>query len=286
MSTDPSASLGFSTCPNDTFMFDGLVHGRVAGWPDALRVWMADIEALNERALGAAQAAPLDFTKVSAGALPWLTGDYTVLSAGAALGRGCGPLVVVREGQATGTLASLSGKCVAIPGERTTAALLLRIFGPPDYETRAMRFDAIMPAVERGEVDAGLIIHESRFTYPDHGLVRLADLGELWEADTGLPLPLGVIVARRSLDAATIARFEQALAASVALAFDHPEQSRPYVREHAQEMSDGVCDQHIALYVNAYSRDMGDEGRAAIDTLLARGVAVGALPEGTPSPWR
>lgn len=286
MTTAQVPNLGYSTCPNDTFMFHALVHGSIPDLPVDPVVYMADIEALNERALGSSGAERLAWTKVSAGALPWLTRDYTVLRAGAALGRGCGPLVVVRADAAPDGLASLAGKRVAIPGERTTAALLLRIFGPPDYETRVMRFDAIMPAVARGEVDAGLIIHESRFTYPAHGLHPLADLGELWEGDAGLPLPLGVIVALRSLGEGAIARFETALSASVRHAFAHPEQSTSYIRLHAQEMSDDVCRQHIELYVNPYSEDIGDEGRSAIDALLTRGVEVGALPPDTPSPWR
>jgi 1,4-dihydroxy-6-naphthoate synthase len=177
-------------------------------------------------------------------------------------------------------LAELAGRRVAIPGALTTANLLLSIFGPAELSRVPMRFDRIMPAVAAGAVDAGLIIHESRFTYPQHGLVEMADLGRVWEAATGLPLPLGVICASRALPAARIDAIESALRASVKAAFADPSASRDFVRAHAQEMTDDVCAQHIALYVGDFSADLGDEGRAAIEQLLAR-----ADPN-APSPWR
>ncbi len=256
--------LGFSSCPNDTFMFHGLVHGLV---PDAppVDVVMEDIEALNRRALDpGADALPL--SKLSVGAWVRVRDAYTALDAGAALGRGCGPLVVARKSAA---LSELGGRRIAVPGLGTSAYALLRMFGP-EHEPVPMRFDAVMPAVERGDVDAGLIIHESRFTYPDHGLVQVADLGEVWEADTGLPLPLGVIAAQADLDPAVRERFERALAASVRHAWAHPEDSRAYVDAHAQEMERSVCERHIALYVNDFSASLGDEGRAAIETFAQR----------------
>lgn len=277
--------LGYSSCPNDTFMFHGLVHGRVPVQDLGFSVYMDDIEALNRRALGETDAAPLAITKVSAGALPWLTRDYAVMRAGAALGRGCGPLVVAQDSAGLQSLKDLRGKRVAIPGERTTANLLLRIFAPDDLHTEALRFEQIMPAVEKGEFDAGLIIHESRFTFQDHGLKALCDLGDVWEEDTGLPLPLGVIAARRELGADVIGRIEGGLSNSVRHAYAHPDESREYIREHAQEMSADVCKQHIELYVNDYSVDIGDEGTRAIDTLLERGASAGVLPADAPSPW-
>jgi 1,4-dihydroxy-6-naphthoate synthase len=256
--------LGFSSCPNDTFMFHALVHGLV---PDApkVQVVMEDIEALNRRVLDPRGDA-LPLSKLSVGAWARVRKRYTVLDAGAALGRGCGPLVVARE---PGPLGGLEGKRVAVPGLGTTAYALLRMFGP-EHHAVPMRFEQVMPAVERGEVDAGLIIHESRFTYPEHGLVQVADLGEVWEADTGLPLPLGVIVAELGLDVAVRDGFEAALSASVRHAWAHPEDARAYIDTHAQEMDRDVCDQHIALYVNSFSASLGDEGRAAIDTFVAR----------------
>lgn len=281
----PTMSLGFSSCPNDTFMFHALVRGEVPLPSVRLRVVMDDIEALNRRALGEHEDPPLSFTKLSVAALGWVTDRFAVLDAGAALGRGCGPLVLRRnDDRSPSGLADLAGRRVAIPGERTTANLLLRSFAPPDIESVSMRFDRIMPALAAGQVDAGLVIHESRFTYPDWNLACMVDLGELWETDTGLPLPLGVIVADRTLDPALVREFESALRASVRLARREPDASRPYVRAHAQELSDAVCDQHIALYVNVFSETLGEQGRAAIETLLERGRASGLLPEG-PSPW-
>jgi 1,4-dihydroxy-6-naphthoate synthase len=280
----PKIGIGYSPCPNDTFMFHALISGAVPG--PALAPWLADIEALNERAL--ADEDPLPISKLSVHALAHASARYTVLSAGAALGRGCGPLVVARPGalpedprEALRRLASLR---VAIPGRYTTAQLLLRSLAPAPRETVALRFEAILPAVASGQVDAGLIIHESRFTYARHGLVAVADLGALWEADTGLPLPLGVIAIRREREALASA-VEAGIRRSIAAAWADPQASAAYVRAHAQEMDPEVCRQHIALYVNEFSLELGAEGRAAIDALLARGREAGLLPAG-PSPWR
>lgn len=286
MSEPDSLPLGFSSCPNDTFMFDALVHGRVPVADLRVTVEMDDIEVLNRRAVGLDSRPPLPVTKVSVAALGRLTRDYAVLDAGAALGRGCGPLVL-RRGDDTrfASLADLAGAVVAIPGEATTANLLLRLFGPA-VERVTLRFDEIMPAVARGEVDAGLVIHESRFTYADHGLATIADLGELWEQDTGLPLPLGVIVARRELPPATVDAIEQGLRRSVQAAWAEPELSWPYVRAHAQEMDEDVCRRHIGLYVNELSAGLGQEGRRAIEELVARMRAVGVMDADAPGPWR
>lgn len=265
-------------------MFHGLIFGDVAVPGLRFEPAIADIEALNLRALDPSGALPL--TKLSASALAHVCDRYTVLAAGAALGRGCGPLVVRRAAdERLGSLADLRERTVAIPGHYTTAHLLLRTFHHEPLEVRVMRFDQIMPAVAEGRVDAGLIIHESRFTYPDHGLVELADLGALWERATGLPIPLGMICAARELEPAIIDAIEDGLRRSVALAFAEPERSRGWIREHAQELDPEVCRRHIELYVNEFSLDLGDEGRAAIDELLARGRASGFLPQG-PSCWR
>lgn len=278
-------ALGFSSCPNDTFMFHALVHGLVEVPGIRFAPIIEDIEALNLRAFDAARRLPI--TKLSAAALARLTEHYTVLDAGAALGRGCGPLVVRKAArEQLRTLADLEGQRVAIPGEHTTAYLLLRsAVEQLAFEPVTLRFDRIMPAVERGEVDAGLIIHESRFTYPQHGLVELADLGAIWEQRTGQAIPLGMIVAARELGEPTIAAIEQGLRRSVELAFAQPERSRAWIRELAQELDDAVCERHIALYVNAHSITLGEAGRAAIDELLARGRASGLLPDAR-SPWR
>lgn len=276
-------SFGFSPCPNDTFAFWAAVHAPVE--PDVVRFEpvLADIETLNLRAIE--RRAPLAVTKLSVPALAHVTDDYAVLAAGSALGFGCGPLVVCRADAPFGGLADLAMARVAIPGRNTTAALLLGLFGPElGPAPVALRFDEIMPAVERGDVDAGVIIHESRFTYQDHGLRSLADLGELFEGATGGPLPLGVIGARRDLGAEQFAAIERALAASVRSARQRPDLPRSWIRQHAQEMADDVCDRHIELYVNDFTVDLGERGRAAIAGLLADGRARGLLPSG-PGPF-
>lgn len=273
----PDLTLGFSSCPNDTFMFEALVHGRVGDASLRVQVVMEDIEALNRRALQADEAALLDVTKLSAAALGHALPRYVVLGAGAALGRGCGPLVVARPDANLDSLRSLADKKVAVPGLHTTAYLLLRSFAP-ELEPVPMRFDQIMGAVEQGRCEAGLIIHESRFTYRDHGLLQVADLGETWESSTGLPLPLGVITARRDLDPSTMRRVEAGLRRSVEHARAHSEQVWPYIEAHAQEMDPEVCRQHIDLYVNDFSVELGEQGRAAIEELLRRGRAAGLLP--------
>lgn len=247
-------TLGFSPCPNDTFVFHALVHGLVPGPPFEPPVY-ADIDVLN----GLALRGELDVVKVSYGALPDLSG-YTLLSSGGALGRGCGPLVLAREEGA-----DLRGARIAVPGLRTTAYLLLRLWDPGYGDVVVMPFEKIMPAVAAGEVDAGLVIHESRFTYPSYGLRLVADLGDWWERETGLPIPLGAIVARDGLDTAAI---EAPIRASVEHAWAHPEASRSYVLEHSQELAPDVVDAHIALYVNEFTRDLGAEGRAAVEALL------------------
>ncbi|MBT4501712.1 MAG: 1,4-dihydroxy-6-naphthoate synthase [Gemmatimonadetes bacterium] len=266
-----SFSLGYSPCPNDTFIFYGLVHGRIEGAP-VCRELLEDIATLNSMAL----EGRLDVTKISFHAFAHLRVRYCLLHSGGALGRGCGPLVVAREGMAPD---ELRGKRVAIPGKLTTAALLLRLFDPDIEELIVMSFDEIMPAAERGEVDAGLIIHESRFTYPRHGLVKVIDLGEWWEESTGHPIPLGGILARRALGAELIGRIDRALRESVEFAYAHPEEVRGYIREHAQEMEDEVMRAHIDLYVNEYTLDYGAAGAAAIVDLLERAVSAGIVPE-------
>jgi 1,4-dihydroxy-6-naphthoate synthase len=193
------------------------------------------------------------------GAFAGVGDRYRLLRSGAALGHGVGPLVVAREER------SLDSGLVAIPGRETTAFALFRLAYPEHGEVVELRYDRILAAVEHGEADAGLIIHESRFTYADHGLVKIADLGEWWEAETGLPVPLAGICVRSDIEGA--GEIEAAVRASVEYAFAHPEASRDYVRAHSQELSDEVCDQHIALYVNEFSVDLGDEGLAAIERL-------------------
>ena len=260
-----SLSFGFTPCPNDAFAFHALVHGLVPA-PFQIEPVLLDIEELNRRAgLG-----ELQLTKLSFGAATAAGNRYRLLRSGAALGRGVGPLVVARE---EGSLEEAAAGRIAVPGRETTAFALLRLAVPAPGEVVELRYDRILDAVVAGEVDAGLIIHESRFTYREHGLVSVADLGEWWESETGLPVPLAGIFARSELDLQLVGETEAAIRASVEYAFANPEASRDYVRSLAHELSDDVCDAHIALYVNEHSVELGDEGLAAIDRLIGRATA-------------
>jgi 1,4-dihydroxy-6-naphthoate synthase len=258
-------AFGFTPCPNDAFAFHALVHGLVPA-PFEVEPVLLDIEELNRRAANA----ELELTKLSFGAAAAAGDRYRLLRSGAALGRGVGPLVVARE---TGSLEEAGGGRIAVPGRETTAFLLLRLAVPALGEVVELRYDRILDAVVAGEVDAGLIIHESRFTYREHGLVPVADLGEWWEGETALPVPLAGIFARSDLEPGVADDAEAAIRASVEHAFAHPEASRDYIRSLSHEMSDEVCAAHVALYVNASSVDIGDEGLVAIDRLLGRATA-------------
>jgi 1,4-dihydroxy-6-naphthoate synthase len=278
--------IAYSPCPNDTFVFDAWAHGRVPGAP-ALDVTFADIDITN----GMAERGEFDVLKVSYAVLPYVLDTYALLPCGGALGRGCGPLVLTREAGAGGTSAlggsrepgGLTGRTVAVPSERSTAYLLFRLWAAETVpggvgEIVVMPFHEIMPAVRDGKVDAGLVIHEARFTYQNYGLHKLADLGEHWERTTGLPIPLGAIIARRSLGTERLRELADAARASVRAAWDDPEASRGYVLEHSQEMDPSVADQHIGLYVNEFTADLGDDGYAAVRGLLTRAAAEGLVP--------
>ena len=274
---DPSAptgtlTLAYSPCPNDTFIFTPWVEGRLADAPPVVER-LDDIETLNRAAL----AGEIDIAKVSFHAYGHLRERYALLRSGGALGRGCGPLVVAREPFSRD---ELSRRTLAIPGRLTTAALLVRLFAPDirDENVRVMPFHEILASVRDGRVDAGLIIHESRFTYPRYGLTQVVDLGEWWEAETGHAIPLGGIAMRRDLGEDLIRRTERALTASVDYAHAHPAAVWPTVRRHAQEMEDDVMRQHIALYVNEFTRDYGAEGEAAIHHLLVTAEQLGVIP--------
>jgi 1,4-dihydroxy-6-naphthoate synthase len=261
--------LAFSTCPNDTFVFHALVHGLVPGVPP-VQVTYADVDVTNTAAL----AGEFDLVKVSYAALPWLLDQYELLPCGGALGRGCGPLVLVNDP----AIDSLAGRSVAVPGDRTTAYLLMRLWsaGDPPHRVEILPFAEIMPAVAAGRFDAGLVIHEARFTFPRYGLRALVDLGEWWESDTGLPIPLGAILARRgAVDPAAATEW---IRASVRAAWADPAASESYVVSHAQEMEPDVVARHIALYVNEFTADLGPEGYAAADALLGRAAAEGLVP--------
>ena len=250
-------SLHISPCPNDTFAFDALINGRIEH-DFSLDVEYHDIEVLNE---GVLRGEP-DISKISYAVYPLVAEQYALLDSGSALGRGNGQLLVRRKGE-TGKI-----RKVLSPGLNTTAnALLMRYF--PDVEEVEQRlFSEIAEAVERGEADAGVLIHEGRFVYERRNLELVADLGKLWEKETNLPLPLGAIIAKRELGEETITKFEKLLAKSVQYAFDNPLLSRNFVKEHAQELEDEVIDKHIALFVNDYTLSLGDEGRKAVKKLI------------------
>ncbi|ANE43101.1 1,4-dihydroxy-6-naphthoate synthase [Deinococcus puniceus] len=267
--------LGYSFCPNDTFIFHAL-HAGLTPSPVPVQEVLEDVQTLNDWAV----QGRLPITKISYRAYFGVMDRYVALRAGGALGRGVGPLVVARNGAAA---TDLNGKVVASPGALTTAELLLRAVYP-DVKVLRMRYDAVMPAVEYGEwegqpVDAGLIIHESRFTYPQHGLGKVLDLGAWWEGETGLPLPLGAILVRRDLPAELQWSLNTAVRQSLDYAYAHPQAATEYIRAHAAEMSDEVMRAHIDLYVNEFSLDVGEEGERAVQELHRRARAVGAVPD-------
>jgi len=224
---------------------------------------LADVETLNQWAL----EERLDVTKLSFTALGRVRNSYGLLYAGAALGRGCGPLVVSTPGK---SLSDLEHGTVAAPGELTTACLLLSLYLGRQPDFRQMVFSDIMPCVASGEADFGLIIHEGRFTYANYGLQALLDLGEWWERETGAPIPLGGIAVRRDLGSEMGREIDRAIHQSLMLARANPEEAMPYVLEHAQEMDRDVIMQHVELYVNSFSMDLGMEGEQAVQTLFAR----------------
>jgi 1,4-dihydroxy-6-naphthoate synthase len=268
-----SLHLAISPCPNDTFVFHALVHGLVPGAPD-IQVTYADVDVTNTAALRGG----FDLVKVSYAALPWLLDSYELLPCGGALGRGCGPLVLVNDPAIT----SLAGRRVAVPGDRTTAYLLMRLWSAtqPPAEVTVVPFAAIMPAVAAGQFDAGLVIHEARFTYQRHGLVSLADLGEWWESDTGLPIPLGAILAKKeTVDPAEATEW---IRTSVSMAWANPDAGRDFILANAQEMEPEVIQRHIDLYVNEFTLDLGRDGLAAVDALLQRSAAAGLTPQVKP----
>ena len=255
-------TLGYSPCPNDTFIFYALVHGKIGTGGLRFRELLEDVETLNRMAGRAA----LDITKISFHAYGHLREKYCLLRSGAALGKGCGPLIVSKKYQQA---KDLKGRKIAIPGRLTTAFLLLQLLDPSLKErVIEMPFHRIVDAVRKDEVDAGLIIHESRFTYQEAGLRLVLDLGEWWERTTGLPVPLGGIIAKRELGDLLIKKIESGIRKSLDYAFAHKAEPKAYIKEHSQEVEDRVIEQHIGLYVNDYSLDIGDDGLRAVEGLF------------------
>ena len=265
--------IGFSPCPNDTFIFDALVNNKLED-SESLDVYMADVDELNRKALNA----DLDITKLSFGVLAEASNQYQVLDAGSALGFGCGPLLISKN-PISPDASEINHLKIGIPGKTTTANLLLSMAFPEAKNKVVMLFSEIEEAVLSGKIDAGLIIHENRFTYHERGLNKIIDLGEYWEKRTGLPIPLGCIVVKRSLPENLKKAIGNSIRNSVEFAFANREGTMQYVSEHAQEMSQDVMKQHIALYVNEYSISLGEKGRAAIERLMLEGKNAGLIPE-------
>jgi 1,4-dihydroxy-6-naphthoate synthase len=266
-------SLGYSPCPNDTFIFYALVHGKIDTLGIVYKEILEDVETLNQMA----QQAKLDITKVSFHAFGLLRDRYCLLGSGGALGKGCGPLVVAKDAC---SMRDLRGKTIAIPGELTTAFLLLQVFDPElKQKIKIMPFHRIIDAVKNREADAGLIIHESRFTYQREGLECVIDLGAWWEQETGLPLPLGCIIARRELGRELVQKTDALIRKSLEYAFSNSKETETYIKRHAQELDEHVIDQHIRLYVNDYSLDIKDDGLHAVEELFRRAADQGIIPK-------
>ena len=263
-------SLGFSPCPNDCFIFDAMLHGKIDTEGLEFEVFMEDVETLNQKAF----KGDLDVTKLSYHAYAHLTKNYQLLNAGSALGNGCGPLLISANNQQPTTINQLK---IAIPGKYTTANFLLSLAFPDAKNKVELGFSDIEDAVLTGKVDAGLIIHENRFTYEQKGLKKIIDLGEYWETLTKAPIPLGGIVIRRNLPNELKTKFDRVLRKSLEFAFANPKSSLNFVKAHAQEMSEEVMYKHIDLYVNKYSIDLGAEGKRAVQWLFDKAQELGVI---------
>ena len=265
-------TLGFSSCPNDTFIFDAMIHGKIDTEGLSFDLIIEDVEELNRRAFNN----ELDITKISFNAYTKLIENYILLDSGAALGENCGPLIIAKKEV---SMDELQDKVIAIPGINTTANLLMSLAFPEHKNKKEMIFSDIEKAIISGEVDAGLIIHESRFTYEQKGLKKALDIGQYWESTTGTPTPLGGIIAKRELGDELIHKVNRVLKRSVEFAFANPKSGIDFIREHSQEMSEEVMYKHIALYVNDYSLDLGANGKLAVEKLFEASKAAGFIKE-------
>jgi 1,4-dihydroxy-6-naphthoate synthase len=264
-------TIAYSPCPNDTFMFHDLAAGRLRLPGHDLQVHLHDVETLNHLALDGVY----DVTKVSMAAWLKVREEYELLNVGAAVAWGAGPLLVAKKELSR---ADLPHCRVAVPGELTTAHVLLRLFFPELTDRVFVPYDQVMPLVVSGDVDCGVLIHEGRFVYQQHGLRLLADLGQWWEQETKLPIPLGGIVARRRLGEPTLRQFEALLRQAIENSLAHPEETRDYVRRHAQELDATTLDKHVKMFVNEFSLDLGETGRAAVTRLEELAARAGLLP--------
>jgi 1,4-dihydroxy-6-naphthoate synthase len=266
-------SLGFSPCPNDTFIFDALIHHKIDTEGLEFDVYFDDVETLNKKAL----QGDLDITKLSFHAFAHVSDKYVLLDAGSALGFGVGPLLISKTTYTPEDVKSQPSLSVGIPGTYTTANFLLGIAFPELQQKKELVFSAIEESVLNQELDLGVIIHENRFTYAQKGLHKIMDLGDYWEQQTGMPIPLGGIMMKRNIDVETQRTVNRLIRKSVEFAFENPEASSDFVRQHAQELDESVRKQHIELYVNRYSIDLGDLGKKAIRVLFEKGQAAGLI---------
>jgi 1,4-dihydroxy-6-naphthoate synthase len=255
-------TLGFSPCPNDTFIFDAMVHGRIDTEGIDFEYFLADVEELNQRAM----ASEVDITKISFHAYAYVASGYLILDSGSALGRGNGPLLISKHPIDT---SQLSSKRIAIPGKYTTANLLFSIAWPHAVNKTEYLFSGIEDLLLRDEADAGLIIHETRFTFEKRGLIRIADMGEYWENLTGKPIPLGAIVINRSVPEEIALKVNRILRRSIEYAMKDSTASYEFVSGHAREMDRSVMDSHIKLYVNEFTLNLGKEGKDAVRSLFS-----------------
>jgi len=265
-------TLGFSTCPNDTYIFDAMVHGRIDTEGLEFELIMSDVEELNRHAF----AGEIDITKISYHAYAYIADSYLILNSGSALGFQNGPLLISKHKVYPDEIKNLK---IAIPGKHTTANLLLSIAYPEHRNKKEYLFSDIEDVVLSGEMDAGLIIHENRFTYQQKGLKKVVDLGEFWESKTGMPIPLGGIVVNRKYPAEILRKIDRVMKRSVEFAFENPKASHPFVKHHAQAMDDTVMQNHIKLYVNEFTKDLGVNGRKAVETLYREATTLGVIPK-------
>lgn len=264
--------LGFSTCPNDTFIFDAIVNKKIDTQGLDFDIIMADVEELNQMAVKGG----LDITKMSFHVYPFVSEKFEILNSGSALGNSNGPLLISKS---ISDLENNNNYKTGVPGKYTTANLLLSLAFPQITQKENMLFSDIEDALLNEKIDLGLIIHENRFTYEAKGLKKIVDLGEYWHKTTNLPLPLGGIIIKRELDQATKTKFDRLLYNSIKFAFENPDESFPFVKKHAQEMEKDVMYKHINLYVNEYTRQLGEEGKKAITTMFELASKAGLIPE-------
>ncbi|MBN2682311.1 MAG: 1,4-dihydroxy-6-naphthoate synthase [Bacteroidales bacterium] len=278
MKNNKLLTIGFSPCPNDTFIFDGLINGKSESYGLSFEPVIADVEELNRMSVNGI----LDVTKLSFHAFLYVSSFYKILDCGAALGKNNGPLLISKKKIYPDEVGNLK---IAVPGKKTTASLLLSIAYPEKLNTKEYLFSDIEEVVLSGEADAGLIIHETRFTYQLKGLKKILDLGEFWEKQYNLPLPLGGIMISRRVDESTSKLFYKALNNSILFAFENPLSSINYIKSMAQEMDEKVIRNHINLYVNNYTKNLGLEGKNAIETLFKVAVEKGITPKPEEENW-